>query len=108
MKEYLIKYSDRDCYLELRNLILCSSQQKCSILETPLLESPSMYGHPAFENCLPQYAQLLSSEFSFDILYFYSENSIKTCLVSSQRTHIEHQRQVVVGKPLSPLVLGTL
>jgi hypothetical protein len=45
---------DKGCYLELRNLILCSSQQKCSILETPLLESPSICGHPPLENFLPQ------------------------------------------------------
>ena len=47
-------YIDTGCYLELKNLILCSSQQKCSILETPLLESPSMCGHPPLENFLPQ------------------------------------------------------
>jgi hypothetical protein len=54
LKNEHLGYIDKGCYLELKNLILCSSQQKCSILETPLLESPSICGHPPLENFLPQ------------------------------------------------------
>ena len=45
-------------YLEelARKLCLCSSEQKCSIFKTPLLEFPSTWGHPSSfpENSLPQ------------------------------------------------------
>jgi hypothetical protein len=39
---------------EVRKLYLCSSEQKCSIFKTPLLESPSIWGQPSPKNVFPQ------------------------------------------------------